>query len=194
VLAVLLALLAHRAGYGISLLITLVLMRAGLGGGMLGLGQVAIAAGAGILLAGVTTDRVVDRIGRRGTVCAALGLAAVTQLGLGMPMLLWTIVLASFLLTFAGQVVKLCVDAAVQGEVGDEVRGRVFALYDTLFNATQVVALTVAAAVIPTDGRSPGLLIAATATYLLGLCGYLLLLRRRSAAHASSVATSSGQR
>jgi hypothetical protein len=75
--------------------------------------------------------------------------------------------------------VKLCVDTAVQGDIGDEVRGRVFALYDTLFNVTQVVAVAAAAAaVVPFDGRSPGLIIVATALYLLGLGGYLLLLKR----------------
>ncbi|ONI82160.1 MFS transporter [Saccharothrix sp. ALI-22-I] len=184
VAAALLALLAHRAAFGASLLLTLLLMRNSFTdygpfkAGMAGLGEVAVAGGAGILLAGLVTDRIVDVLGRRGTVCGALLLAAATQLGLGLPMLLPTILVASFLLTFAGQVVKLCVDAAVQGDIGDDVRGRVFALYDTLFNVTQVAAVTVAAATVPLDGRSPGLVIAATVAYLLGLVGYLLLVKR----------------
>jgi MFS family permease len=178
VAAVLLALLAHRAAFGVSLLLTLLLMRHGIDAGMAGLGQIAIAGGAGILVAGLTTDRIVDVLGRKGTVTAALLLAAAAQLGLGLPMLLPTILVGSFLLTYVGQVVKLCVDAAVQGEIGDEVRGRVFALYDTLFNATQVAAVSAAAAVVPIDGRSPGLIVAATATYLIGLGLYLVLLKR----------------
>lgn len=180
VTAVLVALLAHRAAFGTSLLLTLLLLRDAVGGGMGGLAQVAIAGGAGILLAGVVTDRIVDRTGRRNTICAALGLGATAQFGLGLPMLLPTIVAASFLLTFAGQVIKLCVDAAVQGEIGDEVRGRVFALYDTLFNAMQVASVAIAAAVVPFDGRSPGLIIAASAVYLVGLGVYPVLLRRTS--------------
>ncbi|GAA1267291.1 MFS transporter [Saccharothrix xinjiangensis] len=184
VAAALLALLAHRAAFGASLLLTLLLMRhtftdfGPFKAGLAGLGEVAVAGGAGILLAGLVTDRVVDLLGRRGAVCAALLLAAVTQLGLGLPMLLPTTLAASFLLTFAGQVVKLCVDAAVQGDIGDEVRGRVFALYDTLFNVMQVAAVTAAATVVPLDGRSTGLVVAATAAYLLGLVGYLLLAKR----------------
>jgi hypothetical protein len=178
VAAVLLALLAHRAAFGVSLLLTLLLMRHGIDAGMAGLGQIAIAGGAGILVAGLTTDRIVDVLGRKGTVTAALLLAAAAQLGLGLPMLLPTILVGSFLLTYVGQVVKLCVDAAVQGEIGDEVRGRVFALYDTLFNATQVAAVSAAAAGGPIDGRSPGLIVAATATYLIGLGLYLVLLKR----------------
>ncbi|NUT91006.1 MAG: MFS transporter [Saccharothrix sp.] len=183
--AALLALLAHRAAFGMSLLITLLLMRNSFTdfgpfrAGMAGLGEVAIFGGAGILVAGLLTDRIVDVLGRRGTICGALGLAAVTQVGLGLPMLLPTTLAASFLLTFAGQVVKLCVDAAVQHDIGDEVRGRVFALYDTLFNVTQVAAVAVAAAVVPLDGRSPGLVVAATVAYLLGVAGYLALNRRR---------------
>ncbi|WP_367133904.1 MFS transporter [Saccharothrix sp. HUAS TT1] len=184
VAAALLALLAHRAAFGASLLLTLLLMRNAFTdygpfkAGMAGLGEVALAGGAGILLAGLVTDRIVDVLGRRGTVCGALLLAAATQLGLGLPMLLPTVLAASFVLTFAGQVVKLCVDAAVQGDIGDEVRGRVFALYDTLFNVTQVAAVTAAAAVVPLDGRSPALVLAATAAYLFGLLGYLLLNKR----------------
>lgn len=178
VTAVLVALLAHRAAFGISLLLTLLLMRHSLGTGLAGLGKIAVTGGAGILVAGLITDRVVDLLGRKTTVSAALVLAAASQLGLGLPMLMSTILVASFLLTFAGQVVKLCVDAAVQGEIGDEVRGRVFALYDTLFNVTQVVAVSVAAAVVPLDGRSPALIVGATALYLVGLGGYLLLLKR----------------
>jgi MFS family permease len=182
--ASLVALLAHRAAFGASLLITLLLMRYAFTdsgpfkAGMAGLGEVAVAGGAGILVAGLTTDRVVDVLGRRGTVSAALVFAAVAQLGLGLPMLLPTILLAAFFITLAGQVVKLCVDAAVQSDIGDEVRGRVFALYDTLFNVTQVAAVATAAAVVPMDGRSPGLIITATVVYLLGLVGYLLMLRR----------------
>ena len=78
--------------------------------------------------------------------------------------------------------------AAVQHDIGDGVRGRVFALYDTLFNIAQVVAVTVAAAVAPLDGRSPGLVLAATVFYLIGLTAYLVLLaRQRQAQHARLV-------
>ncbi|MBP2339928.1 MFS family permease [Saccharothrix coeruleofusca] len=185
VAATLVALLAHRAAFAASLLVTLLLMRhsftdAGpFKAGLAGLGEVAVSGGAGILLAGLVTDRLVDLLGRRGAVVGALALAAATQLGLGLPMLLPTVLVAAFPLTFAGQVVKLCADAAVQGDVGDGVRGRVFALYDTLFNVTQVAAVSAAAAFVPADGRSPGLVLTAAAVYLLGVVCYLLILNRR---------------
>jgi hypothetical protein len=41
-----------------------------------------------------------------------------------------------------------------------------------------VAAVSAAAAVVPIDGRSPGLIVAATAAYLLGIGGYRALLKR----------------
>ncbi|NKE57756.1 MFS transporter [Lentzea sp. PSKA42] len=185
VTAALAALLAHRAAFGVSLMVTLLLMRYSLEdvgilkAGIGGLGEVAVAGGAGILLAGILTDRIVDRFGVKTTIIGALLLTAAAQIGLGLPMTLPTILAASFVIIFAGQIVKLCVDTAVQHDVGDEVRGRVFALYDTLFNVTQVTAVSITAMVIPLDGRSPGLIITAASLYLIGLGAYLLLLARK---------------
>ncbi|ACU40868.1 MFS transporter [Actinosynnema mirum] len=177
------ALVAHRMAFGMSLVVTLLLMRNSFTdqgpfrAGLAGLGQVAACGGAGVLLAGLVTDRLVGALGRARVVPGALGLAALTQLGLGLPMRLPAVLAAAFLLTFAGQVVKLCADAAVQAEIGDEVRGRVFALYDTLFNVTQVVAVSVAAALVAHDGRSPGLVLAAALVHPVGALGHLLLAR-----------------
>jgi MFS family permease len=181
------ALFAHRAAFGASLLITVLLLRFSfhdigpLKAGMSGLGEVAVTGGAGLLVAGLLTARLVDRFGRRGAVCAALVVAAGAQLGLGLPMTLPTILAAAFVLTAAGQVIKLCVDSAAQQDVGDETRGRVFALYDTLFNITQVVAVALAASVVPPDGQARWLVLVATALYLVGLVGYLLVLRHKKA-------------
>lgn len=178
------ALFAHRASYGISLLLTVLLLRYAftdlgpLKAGLPGLGQLAAMGAAGILVAGVVTPRLVARFGRHRVIVSSLVLAAAAQAGLGLPMVLPTVLVAAFVITSAGQVLKLCVDSAVQQDVGDEARGRVFALYDTLFNITQVAAVAVAAAFVPLDGRSAALLIVATALYLLGVAGYLLAVRR----------------
>jgi hypothetical protein len=66
-------------------------------------------------------------------------------------------------------VVKLCADSAMQIDVDDALRGHVFAVQDALFWTSFIVALTVAAAVIPTDGHSPGLILAGSVAYLVGL-------------------------
>jgi MFS family permease len=181
------ALFAHRAAFGASSLVTVLLLRYSLHdvgplkAGMSGLGEVAVAGGAGLLLAGLLTARLVGRFGRRGAVCGALMVAVVAQLILGLSMTLPAIMIMAFVLIAAGQVIKLCVDSAAQQNVGDETRGRVFALYDTLFNITQVVAVAVAAAVVPENGQAQWLLLSVTVLYLLGLGGYLLVLRSRDA-------------
>lgn len=181
------ALFGHRMAFGASLLITVLLLRYSLTdvgplrAGMAGLGEVAVAGGAGLLTAGLLTARVVGRFGRRGAVCGALVLAAAAQIGLGLPMTLPTIVLAAFVLTAAGQVVKLCVDSAAQQDVPDEARGRVFALYDTLFNISQVIAVALTAAVVPPNGQARWLVVVATVVYVAGMTGYLLVLRGRRA-------------
>lgn len=179
------ALFAHRAAYGASLLVTVLLLRyrfhdiGPLKAGMAGLGEVATLGGAGLLVAGLTTARLVGRFGWSRVICGGLVLAAVAQAGLGLPMRLPTIMAGSFVVTLAGQVIKLCVDSVIQRDIGDETRGRVFAVYDTVFNTTQVLAIALAAALIPLDGRSPGVIIAASVLYLVGLAGFVLVRQGR---------------
>lgn len=188
------ALLAHRASFGISLLLTVLLMRFSfedfgpIEAGLPGLGVVLGCGAVGIFVAGVTTARLVTGLGRKRTVIGALALAAVAQLGLGLPMIMPTVLVAAFLIAYAGQVVKLCVDAAVQRDIGDETRGRVFALYDMLFNITQVAAVGVAAVVIPANGESPTLIVVATVLYLVGMVGFGLVTRRGMAARPAPAA------
>ncbi|QRP51308.1 MFS transporter [Amycolatopsis sp. FDAARGOS 1241] len=178
------ALFAHRAAYGISLLVTVLLMRnyfpddGVFRAGLPGLGQMAALAGAGILVAGLLTARLIRGFGRLRSIVGALAVAAVAQSALGLPMVLPLALVASFLITGAGQVLKLCVDSSIQLDVADEARGRVFALYDTLFNVTQVAAVAVGAVFVPNTGYAPGLMIAATVCYVLGGAGYLVARRR----------------
>ena len=69
-------------------------------------------------------------------------------------------VLCGFLLGAAGQVVKLCADTAMQIDVDDALRGHVFTVQDALFWISFIVAMTLAATVIPADGHEPALVIA----------------------------------
>jgi MFS family permease len=117
----------------------------------------------------VITPWLTARVGRPGTVRIMLVLAAAALLGLGLPMTLPSILAGSFVLGLVGQAIKLCSDAAVQLEVGDGVRGRVFSLSDTTFNVTYVLAVAGAALLAPPDGRSPLLLALAAGLYLFGL-------------------------
>lgn len=180
------ALTAHRLSFGVVTLVTLLLYRYSfssdsvLSAGLAGVGQAVAAGAAGVVLAAVLTPALVARFGRRRTVRGALGTAALVTLGLatlglGASMLPATTLAAAFGLAGAGQVVKLSLDATVQQDIRDETRGRVFALYDTVFNTGYVVALVLAATVVPADGRAPGLLLLAAAVYLLASLAHPLL-------------------
>jgi len=79
----------------------------------------------------------------------------------------WAIVVSALGLAITTQGVKICVDTTLQRVVGDVYRGRVFALYDVLFNAVFVAATVLAATVLPTDGRSYVVLATASLWYLL---------------------------
>jgi len=80
------------------------------------------------------------------------GLATATLVPvLALPVLL----AAAAVIGWAGQSLKICVDTLVQRDVDDAFRGRVFSVYDVLFNAAFVVAIAVAAVVVPSNGDAP---------------------------------------
>jgi hypothetical protein len=155
--------------------------------GLTGLGQLAIAGGAGVFIAGISINRIVAQLGTKGTVCLSLLVAAAIQFCFGIAMSLPMTLLAAFSLTCAGQLIKLCVDAAVQSDIADQSRGRVFAIYDTLFNVIQVCAITVAAMVLPLSGQSASLTLALMVCYLIGFAGYLVMFRRTTPATATNL-------
>ncbi|WP_125079760.1 MFS transporter [Mycobacterium sp. P7213] len=181
VAATLSGLAAHRMAFGINTLVVLVLVRHVGEHTVSGLGTTALfvaSAGAGSFLATALTPPAVHRWGRYATTNGALAAAAVIQLaavGLYLPVL----VLCGFLLGVAGQVVKLCADTAMQIDVDDALRGHVFAVQDSLFWVSFLLAVAGAAAVIPPDGQAPSLIVAGTLLYLVGLAGHAFIGRRR---------------
>ena len=77
------------------------------------------------------------------------------------------LLVAAFLLGLTAQVIKICVDTLVQAHVDDDVKGRAFVLYDMVFNVALVLAATISALVLPTDGRSIPVLAVLAVCYLL---------------------------
>lgn len=194
VLAAFCAVAAHRLALGIATLVMLLMMRNGLTdagplkAGIAGLGESVAVAAVGLGVAAVVTPWLTARVGRATTVRLMLVLAATGLLAFGLPMTLLTVLAGAFVLGLVGQAIKLCSDAAVQREVDDSARGRVFALSDTTFNATYVLAIGVAAGLSPLDGRSPGLIVLAAGLYLLGLVAHEVALRRGPRADAAAPA------
>jgi hypothetical protein len=182
------ALAAHRVAFGISTLLMLLLFRYAftptgpLLVGLPGIGQTVVLAAAGLGTGALVTPWAVRRWGRARTVRAALLVAAAAELALVGLLSLPAVFVVAYVLGMVGQVLKLCTDAAVQGEAGDGVLGRVFAVYDIVFNVGFVAAVTAAAFLSPPDGRAPGLLAAGAGLYLVGLLGHDLVLRRKARA------------
>ncbi len=169
---------AVRFGYGVALLMTLLMCRnlltpRGHTGAGLGLLTLVLAATAGgFALAAVLTPAVTQRLSPRSwvVVCVAgMALLDVTLLvGISVPGML----AAAVLLGLLTQSSKICVDAIVQAGVDDAFRGRVFAVYDVLFNAAFILAAAVAAAVLPERGYSRAALVGLAVLHAVTALGY----------------------
>ena len=178
----------HRIFYGISTICTVLLyrnyfhdeglFRAGLGG----LAQVVGVAALGGGIAAVITPAATRRLGYVRYPALLLAAAAVTELALGLPFSMPLLVLAALLLGLAAQGIKICVDTLVQQYIDDDHRGRVFALYDTLFNITLVGAAVFTAVALPENGYSRPAVVAIAVGYALTAAGYLTAARRTTAA------------
>jgi MFS family permease len=92
--------------------------------------------------------------------------AGIVQLTLVLPYRLPLYLVGALLLGFCAQGLKICVDTLVQRCVDDEFRGRVFALYDMLFNVAVVTAAVMVALVLPADGYAPVSVIVIGLAYL----------------------------
>jgi MFS family permease len=77
------------------------------------------------------------------------------------------LMVAAFLLGLTAQAIKICVDTLVQAHVADEFKGRVFVIYDVIFNVALVVASVIAAVILPANGKSVMVLIIMAVCYLL---------------------------
>jgi MFS family permease len=132
----------------------------------------ALVGGAGFVAAAVITPVVTERLAPRRWVLLLLVVAGVANV---FPAALYTrpaLLVAAFLLGVASQGIKICVDTLVQAGVDDAYRGRVFSLYDVLFNVMFVAAAATAAVVLPADGVSYPVLATLSAGYLLTAAAY----------------------
>ncbi|MEU2759630.1 MULTISPECIES: MFS transporter [unclassified Streptomyces] len=110
--------------------------------------------GAGFFIAAVVTPWAVGRLGRYGWIVGCAGAAAVLVPALGLSFAPAPMLIAAFVLGVVTQGSKIATDTVVQTSVDDSFRGRVFSLYDVLFNVAFVSAAGVAALMLPPDGRS----------------------------------------
>ncbi|MCQ9182600.1 MFS transporter [Streptomyces sp. IBSBF 2953] len=146
------------------------------------LGLAVVLSGAGFFVAAVVTPWAASRLGpiRWIAVCAAV--AAVLELVLMLPFAQLTTFVAAFVLGLVTQGAKISTDTVVQFCVEDRFRGRIFSLYDVLFNVAFVGAAAVAALMLPTDGRSPELVVTVAVIYG-AVAGAMARFARRRVSH-----------
>ncbi|GAA3054906.1 MFS transporter [Kitasatospora albolonga] len=165
------AVTAARFCYGILVVTVLMLARytfnspEDIPGGMATLGQAVAVSAVGFFLAALISPWCTRRFGIAGWLTGCTGAAAVFVPALGLTYALVPCLIAALLLGLVTQSVKICADTVVQESVEDAYRGRVFALYDVLFNLAFVAAAAVTAALLPLDGRSPALMLGTALLY-----------------------------
>ncbi|HET9649585.1 MAG TPA: MFS transporter [Microlunatus sp.] len=131
------------------------------------LGLLVVFSGAGFVLAAAITPPITARIGVRAWMIACLFASAVFQLVPGAIYVPAWLMVAGFLLGLTAQGIKICVDTLVQAHVDDEFKGRVFVIYDMIFNVVLVAAAALAALIVPVDGTSVAMLAVLAGCYLL---------------------------
>ncbi|MFF5252410.1 MFS transporter [Streptomyces leeuwenhoekii] len=158
-----------RFCYGALLVMLLMLCRyalsSGTDEGLALLGLALGVSGAGFFAAAVITPWAAGRLGpgRWMVVCAAI--AAVLEPALGLPFATAPLLVAAFVLGLTTQGSKIATDTIVQSSVEDAYRGRIFSVYDVLFNIAFVGAAGVAALMLPPDGRSVPLVLTVAVVY-----------------------------
>ncbi|UPZ30116.1 MFS transporter [Streptomyces sp. LRE541] len=121
--------------------------------------------GAGFFAAAVLTPAGASRLGPGGWIIACAASAAVLEPALGLTFAEVPLLIAAFVLGLTTQGAKIATDTVVQSSVEDGFRGRIFAVYDVLFNVAFVGAAGVAALMLPPDGRSVPLVVTVAVIY-----------------------------
>ncbi|MFF8746590.1 MFS transporter [Streptomyces californicus] len=145
------------------------------------LGLAVGASGAGFFVAAVVTPWAVERLGRYGWIVGCAGSAAVLVPALGLSFAPVPMVIAAFVLGVVTQGSKIATDTVVQTSVDDSFRGRVFSLYDVLFNVAFVGAAGAAALMLPPDGISA--LVIVVVSVLYAAVAVTMFRRRRADIH-----------
>lgn len=170
----------HRFAYGVTAICTLLLYRnyfhdqGFLRAGLAGLGQIVVAIAIGGGLAAYLTPIAARRFGYTRWPAMLLIGSGVVELGLGLPFKSATFLPAALLLGLAAQGVKICVDTLTAQRVADDFRGRVFSIYDTVFNVVFVASAVLTVILLPANGKSVIAVLALAVVYLATGIGYFL--------------------
>jgi MFS family permease len=169
---------SQRAMYGILLLTSILLYRnyfyreSGANSALGHFALVIIAAAIGYGGAAVVTPIATRWLSKAALITVLLALGGVVTGLLGPTFAQPAFLAISLILGLVAQGVAICSVTIIQQRMDDDYRGRVFALYDMLFNVPFVIGALVAAQIIPDSGKSYLLIAVAAAGYLLAAVAY----------------------
>jgi predicted MFS family arabinose efflux permease len=155
-----------QIGQGIVLTLSLVVFRHAFGQGVASFSNLIGAGGVGVLIGILTVGKLEERFSKPRIVAGAFVAGGLVLIAVSFFIRDWSVLVASFAvgLTFAWK--KISVDTMVQEATPDGYRGRVFSVYDVVYNMARVVAAALAIWMIPQLGRG-GALAAVGIAFLL---------------------------
>jgi predicted MFS family arabinose efflux permease len=138
-----------QVGQGILLTLSLVVFRDRFGEGVGSFSNLIGAGGIGVLLGILTVGALEDRFPKERIVAGSFLLGGLVMLAVAFVITGVTVLLASFAfgITFAWK--KIPIDTMVQESMPDGYRGRVFAVYDVVYNSARLVAAALAIPMLP---------------------------------------------
>jgi predicted MFS family arabinose efflux permease len=146
-----------QIGQGIVLTLSLVVFRHAFGQGVASFSNLIGAGGVGVLIGILTVGELEDRFSKPRIVAGAFVAGGIVLVAVSFLIRDWSVLLSSFAvgLTFAWK--KISVDTMVQEATPDGYRGRVFSVYDVVYNLARVIAAALAIWMIPELGRGGSL-------------------------------------
>ena len=167
-----------RVAFGVMTVVIVLLQRitfhrpSDADGGLRGVAVTFVAVAIAVPFGAALTPPAVRRWGTGWWVPVLMTVAGVSLVALCLPFRETPLIVAGFLFGLTSQGVKVSVDATVQRTVDDRHRGLVFALYDVLFNVAFVAAAAIAAALLPSSGKSAPIVVATGAALVLAGAWY----------------------
>jgi predicted MFS family arabinose efflux permease len=141
-----------QLGQGILVTLSLVVFRERFGEGVASFSNLVGAGGIGVLIGIVTVGALEERFAKPTIVAGSFAIGGAAIAGAVFLITDWSVLLLSFVvgMTFAWK--KISVDTMVQQAMPDGYRGRVFSVYDVVYNLARIVAAALAVPMIPTLG------------------------------------------
>jgi MFS family permease len=191
---------AHRFVYGILLLMSILLYRNYFYPGsdsneaLRHFLPVVISSAIGYGAAAWLTPIVTRRMSNMAWIASLLAAGGVVTIALGLTFGQLEFIAIGFGLGLVAQGLAICVTTILQQQMEDVFRGRVFSVYDMLFNVTFVVGAAVSAGFMPNSGRSVPMLLVVGCGYLAAAAAYWIMTgqSRPSASPASGTSGAGG--